>query len=142
MSAVLRRIFPRALIFTHFKFRIRPFMEKQNQNYKRGLRAYRAKDYATAHRLLIEFAEQGDAEAQTMIGSMYQLGLGGLQINEDEASKWYQLASEKGNGVASNNLGTIVLMRGNREEAIRYFEKARKQGFRHAPSTAYVRTHY
>jgi TPR repeat protein len=92
--------------------------------------------------VLIGFAEKGDSEAQTMIASMYHLGLGGLQINKDEAVKWYLLASEKGNGLASNNLGTIALMRGDREEAIRYYEEARSQGFLPAPSMVYVRKHY
>src|SRR5580700_133513 len=91
------------------------------RDFQKGVRAYRAKNYATAHRLLLRFAEEGDAEAQTMIGSIYQLGLGGFQVNEDEAAKWYLLAAEKGDGLASNNLGTMALLRGNREEAIRYF---------------------
>ena len=68
-----------------------------------------------------------------MIGSMYQLGLGGLQVDENEACKWYLLASEKGNGVASNNLGTMALMRGDSEEAERYYQTARNQGFLHTP---------
>jgi len=113
-------------------------MNKQNENYKRGLHAYRAQDYETAYRLLIRFAEEGDTEAQSMIGSMYQLGLGGLQIDDDKAIRWYRLAPEGGNGVASNNLGTIALLRGDHEEAIRYYETAKRQGFRHSPSTDYV----
>ena len=79
-------------------------MKRPSHNYQSGVRAFRAKNYATAHRLLLRFAEEGDDEAQTMIGSMYQLGLGGLQVDENEASKWYLLASETGNGLASNNL--------------------------------------
>ena len=108
-------------------------MKVRSQNYQKGVRAFRAKNYATAYLLLIRFAEEGDDEAQTIIGSMYQLGLGGLQVDENQASKWYLLASEKGNGVASNNLGTIALTRGDREKAERYYQTARNQGFLHAP---------
>ena len=79
-------------------------VNRRSHSYQKGVRAYRAKDYATAHRLLLRLAEEGDDEAQTMIGAMYQLGLGGLQVDEKEASKWYLLASETGNGLASNNL--------------------------------------
>jgi TPR repeat protein len=108
-------------------------MKVRSQNYQKGVRAFRAKNYATAYLLLIRFAEEGDDEAQTIIGSMYQLGLGGLQVDKNEASKWYLLASEKGNGLASNNLGTMALMRGDREQARRYYQMARNQGFLHAP---------
>ena len=108
-------------------------MKRRSRNYQKGVRAFSARKYAEAHRLLLEFAEDGDAEAQATIGSMYQLGLGGLQINEVEAAKWYLRASEKGNGVASNNLGTMAFLRGDREEARRYYEMAREQGFIHAP---------
>ena len=108
-------------------------MKTRSHNYQKGVRAFRAKNYATAHRLLLKFAEEGDDEAQAMIGSMYQLGLGGLQVDEDEACKWYLLASEKGNSVASNNLGTMALMRGDSEEAERYYQTARNQGFLHTP---------
>jgi TPR repeat protein len=109
-------------------------MKRRSHSYQSGVRAFRAKNYATAHRLLLRFAEEGDDDAQTMIGSMYQLGLGGLQVDENEASKWYLLASEKGNGLASNNLGTMALIRGDSEQAIRYYQTARNQGFLHAPS--------
>jgi TPR repeat protein len=118
-------------------------MKVRSQNYQKGVRAFRAKNYATAYLLLIRFAEEGDDEAQTIIGSMYQLGLGGLQmyqlglgglqVDKNDASKWYLLASEKGNGLASNNLGTMALMRGDREQARRYYQMARNQGFLHAP---------
>ena len=108
-------------------------MKMRSHNYQKGLRAFRAKNYDTARRLLLRFAEEGDDEAQTMIGSMYQLGLGGLQVDENEASKWYLLASENGNGLASNNLGTMAFMRGDREEAERYYQTARNQGFPHSP---------
>jgi TPR repeat protein len=109
-------------------------MKRRTRNFQKGVRAYSAENYAAAHRLPLRFAEEGDAEAQTMIGSIYQPGLGGLQVNEDEAAKWYLLASEKGNGLASNNLGTMALLRGDREEAMQYYQMARNQGFLHAPS--------
>ena len=108
-------------------------MKMRSHDYEKGVRAFRAKNYATAHRLLLRFAEEGDDLAQTMIGAIYQLGLGGLQMDEDEPSKWYLLASEKGNGLASNNLGTMALIRGDREQAKRYYQMARNQGFPHTP---------
>lgn len=83
--------------------------------------------------MLKYFATKGDQEAQVAIGSICQLGLGGLPIDEDEAVRWYTLASERGNGLASNNLGTIAMSRNDREAAIQWYSKARQQGFRHSP---------
>ncbi len=117
-------------------------MAGQEKDYEEGFRAYHAQEYDTAYRLLIRFAEQGDGEAQTAIGSIHQLGLGGRPINFDEAVKWYVRASEQGNGLASNGLGTISLQRGDREAAVRWYEKARQQGFAHSPSADWVRKNY
>jgi len=54
-----------------------------------GLAAFDAKDYLNAFRLLKLIADQGNAEAQCLIGNMYQLGLG-LERNVLEAVKWYK----------------------------------------------------
>ena len=87
-------------------------LKKRRDNYRKGIRAYAATDYETARHLLLGFAEDGDAEAQSMIASMYQLGLGGLPVDDEKAVRFYFLASENGNGLASNNLGTLALLRG------------------------------
>jgi TPR repeat protein len=42
-------------------------------------------DYAEALRLCRPLAEQGEAAAQTTLGSMYEDGLGGLEQDEAEA---------------------------------------------------------
>lgn len=86
-------------------------MTSRRNEYKEGLRAFKMDDYARAYRMLKHFAAEGDQEAQVAVGSTCQLGLGGLPIDEDEAVKWYTLASEQGNGLASNNLGTIAMSR-------------------------------
>jgi TPR repeat protein len=105
----------------------------RGNEYKEGLRAFKMGDYAKAYRMLKYFAAEGDQEAQVAVGSICQLGSGGLPIDEDEAVRWYTLASEKGSGLASNNLGTIAMLRGDREAAIQWYSKARQQGFRHSP---------
>ena len=45
-------------------------------DYDKGLAAYESGDYATALRVLTPFAEQGDANAQDILGVMYQYGEG------------------------------------------------------------------
>lgn len=51
-------------------------------------------------------ATQGDAEAQTTIGAMYQVGHG-VRQDYAEAVKWYRLAADQGVVVAQYNLGLM-----------------------------------
>lgn len=63
-------------------------------------------DYATALRLWRPLANQGVAQAQFNLGSMYQNGDGVAQ-SYVEAVKWYRLAADQGHAVAQNNLGLM-----------------------------------
>ena len=60
---------------------------------------------------LIANAEQGDAEAQFQLGSLYYRGEGVvLDYNEApllEAVKWWRKAAEQGHAKAQNNLGAM-----------------------------------
>src|SRR5215831_6386779 len=71
-----------------------------------GLAAYGRGDYATAIQLLQPFADQGNADAQSRLGFMYQYGRG---VPQDDASaaSWYQKAADQGNAYAQNNLGIM-----------------------------------
>ncbi|WP_332923531.1 tetratricopeptide repeat protein [Candidatus Puniceispirillum sp.] len=51
-------------------------------------------------------AEQGDAEAQNDLGTMYYNGIGAPQ-DYAKALKWYRLAAEKGLAAAQYNLGIM-----------------------------------
>src|ERR1700726_3862825 len=100
-------------------------MPNKTRAYQDGLRAFEQKDYDKAFRLLIRYAEGGDSEAQAIIGNFHDLGLAGRLVDTNEAMKWYRRASAQGNGLASNNLGTIAFMQGDEEGAKRWYEKAR-----------------
>jgi hypothetical protein len=68
-------------------------------DFKKGMSAYERGDYATA---LSEFqisAEQGNTEAQMMLGILYAEGEGVLQ-NYVEAHKWFNLSASRGNAQA------------------------------------------
>ena len=110
---------------------------------EKGLAAFNTQDYTQAFTLLKPLAEQGNAESQCMIASMYHLGLGRERIIL-EAIKWYIKSAEQGYGVASNNLAGIYLcgadgVAADRTEAEKWFQKAREQGFSHTPiSSEYV----
>src|SRR5882762_5055312 len=97
------------------------------------MRAYRSGDYKTAYSILKILADEGHPHAQVAIGSIHHLGLGGVAIDEEEAMRWYALASARGIGLASNNFASIALLRGDRETAMQWYSKARQQGFRHSP---------
>lgn len=68
--------------------------------------AYSAKDYVQARKLFLIAADEGDAEAQRMLGVMYSYGEG---VPEDHgtALQWFQRAAEQGNAAAQYSLGIV-----------------------------------
>lgn len=108
-------------------------MATRNNQYAKGMRAYKKGEYKRAFSILKELAEEGHPHAQVAIATIYHLGLGDLKRDEDEALKWYVLAATQGNGLASNNYGAILHSRGDQEGAIQWYSKAREQGFIHSP---------
>ena len=76
-------------------------------------------------------AEQGDADAQCEISSMYYYGTG-VQMNREEAFKWCRMAAEQGPAGAQFSLGWMY-KRGlgvprNDAEAVKWFQQAAEQG--------------
>ncbi|MGO9443999.1 MAG: tetratricopeptide repeat protein [Thiobacillaceae bacterium] len=74
--------------------------------YDDGKVAFNREDFATALRLLRPLADRGNAEAQTLVGSMYALGEG---VPQDYAAaiKWYGEAAARGDAGAQFGLGGI-----------------------------------
>jgi TPR repeat protein len=72
-------------------------------DFQAGVDAYDAGDYATAYKEFKILAEQGNAEAQHMLGMMYYEGKGVTQ-DYKEAVKWYHLAAEQGDDAAQREL--------------------------------------
>jgi TPR repeat protein len=104
-------------------------------NLKEGLSAFQSENYHAAFDLLIPFAEGGNAEAQCIIGNIYQLGLG-KEINLSEAFRWYMKSSEQGYGVASSNLAGMLAVgfdnvNPDKVKANKFLAKAKEQGFLH-----------
>ncbi len=69
-----------------------------------GMEAYDKGDYATALKEWRPLADQGDAEAQSNLGVMYDNGRGVPQ-DDAQAVRWYRLAAEQGHADAQFNLG-------------------------------------
>ena len=68
--------------------------------------AYDRANYATALKIWLPRAQEGDAEAQTYVGEIYEKGLG-IQADYNIASQWYRKAADQGNSRAAINLGYL-----------------------------------
>jgi TPR repeat protein len=69
-----------------------------------GKRAYEARNFKAAFRLLKPLAEAGNAEAQFMVGNMYNLGAGAPRDNA-AAIEWYRKSAMQDNFEAIEMLG-------------------------------------
>jgi TPR repeat protein len=83
-------------------------------DYKKGLDAYNAGDYATALREWRPLANRGNARAQNNLGHMYYNGEG-IPKDYVEAYKWFNLAAAQGN-VAAKSLKEIVEKRMTKQQ--------------------------
>ena len=72
-------------------------------------------------------AEQGDADAQSTVGKMYDYGQGVSQDGE-QALAWYLKAAAQGNIDAQFNLGVMHENKQDEAQAISWYLKAAEQG--------------
>ena len=75
-------------------------------DYAKGFAAYSEGNYATALAEWQPLAEQGDRNGQFGLGLLYANGWG-VDLNDEEALKWYGLAAEQGHAEAAYNLGVM-----------------------------------
>jgi hypothetical protein len=68
--------------------------------------AFDRSNYATALKVWLPLAEQGDPAAQTYVGEIFEKGLG-VQPDYPVAATWYRRAAEKGYSRAALNLGNL-----------------------------------
>jgi uncharacterized protein len=76
---------------------------------QQGIEFFQASNYIAAFELLFPLAKDGNAEAQSVIACMYELGLG----RKSEISKaifWYEQSAVQGHIIALNNLANIFLI--------------------------------
>jgi TPR repeat protein len=74
--------------------------------FRQGVSAFNRQDYATASRIFIPLAEQGQPAAQAYLGFMFETGRGVPQ-NYTEAAMWYRRAAEQGDSQAQYSLGLL-----------------------------------
>jgi TPR repeat protein len=77
-------------------------------------------------------AEQGNAEAQLIVGKMYMIGQG-VPVDADQAMKWYRAAADQGNADAQFFLGSMYLLpQKNIEEGLKWLKLSAQQGMQDA----------
>ena len=96
-----------------------------------AVQAYLRGEFNKAVVLLRPAAEQGDAQAQTYMGLLYERGKG-VPRDYAESVKWYRLAAEQGKADAQYYLGNMY-RNGNgvpqdEAEAVIWYRKAAEQG--------------
>ncbi len=74
------------------------------QTYDEGRAAYISGNYSTALDILTPLAESGDAEAQKMLGIMYDYGQG-VEANPQTALQWYIKSAEQGQTAVQYQVG-------------------------------------
>ena len=72
-------------------------------------RAYHQRDFSTAVKEFTTLAEQGNWEAQLILGKMYMLGQG-VPKDSDLAIKWFRAAAVQGDSEAQFFLGAMYLL--------------------------------
>ncbi|EOX4856310.1 tetratricopeptide repeat protein, partial [Haemophilus influenzae] len=78
-----------------FSFQSTAWADTLEQQFQQGSEATTRGDYQTTFKFLLPLAEQGNAEAQLMLGVMYARGIG-VKQDDFEAVKWYRQAAEQG----------------------------------------------
>ncbi|WP_112111440.1 tetratricopeptide repeat protein [Haemophilus influenzae] len=115
-----------------FSFQSTAWADTLEQQFQQGSEATTRGDYQTTFKFLLPLAEQGNAEAQLMLGVMYARGIG-VKQDDFEAVKWYRQAAEQGYANAQAILGFSYLLgeRGvqvNKSLAKEWFGKACDNG--------------
>ncbi len=81
-----------------------PFRPLSADLFKDAMMVVQRDDYAMAARLLRPQAEEGGADAQVMLGQMYNIGKG-VPRSHKEAVKWFRLAAQQGDAGGQDGLG-------------------------------------
>jgi len=93
--------------------------------------SYERKNWSAAFVYCSADAEQGDADAQNKLGSLYDAGRG-VAKDDAEAVRWYRKAADQGRASAQYNLGVMYDegegVTEDDVEAVRWYRKAAAQG--------------
>jgi TPR repeat protein len=82
-----------------------------------GWHAFDVGDYKTALQIWEPLAQQGDANLQVLVGSLYDYGQGVPQ-DKKQALQWYVMAAEKGLGRAQLAAGSLLAKNGKQQDLV------------------------
>ncbi|WP_347987893.1 caspase family protein [Methylomonas sp. AM2-LC] len=89
--------------------------------------AYDRANYASALKIWLPKAQEGDAAAQLYVGEIFEKGLG-AQADYQAAAQWYEKSANQGNFQAQLNLGHLyekgLGVPQNQETALRWYRKS------------------
>ncbi len=99
--------------------------------YEEGREAYISGAYKKAFQILEPLAEEGNSEAQKMLGIMYDYGHG-VRANSEKALKWYLRSAEQGQPAVQYQVGAKYFrgdgVKQDYQEAARWWEMAANGG--------------
>lgn len=108
-----------------------------DDQFERGIDAAGRGDHQAAFQFWKPLAEQGDANAQLLLGGMHEKGKG-VKQDDIEAVKWYRRAAEQESEVAQLCLGMMYFngrgVKQDYSEALRWLTEAAEQGNANAQS--------
>ncbi len=104
---------------------------QQHVNFSQAQVAFENRDYAYSARLLQILAKNGHVQAQYLLATQYDAGLG-LKKNEQTSFYWYKKAAKAGIDIAQHNLA-VAYAQGNGvnadlAKAITWWKRAAKLG--------------
>lgn len=95
-------------------------------------RAYDVKDYAAAVKQYTVLAEEGNPDAQLVLGKMYMIGQG-VPKDSDHALQWLKAAAVQGNADAQFFVGSMYLLpRKDIVEGMKWLQFSAEQGMQDA----------
>ena len=105
--------------------------QQQLSNFRQAQIAFEKQDYAYSARLLAVLAKDGHVQAQYLLASQYDAGLG-IEKNEKSSFYWYKKAAKAGIDIAQHNLA-VAYAQGNGvaadlSKAMTWWKKAAKAG--------------
>jgi TPR repeat protein len=99
-----------------------------NYDFDHAWALFKGKDFAKAREYVLPHANGGNSNAQCMMGFLCEHGFDASR-DVAEAEQWLGKAAEQSNAVAWNNLGTLLLGKGETEKAKACYRKAVELGF-------------
>lgn len=118
-------------------FHVLGIMEGHNGNYFRSIKFFQQRNdedknaFIDVLKLAEYFAEKRSKNAQTLLGSMYFLGLG-MKRDNQKAFNFFRVPAGNGDCYAQDMIGVIYRSSGYYQNAYEYFQMSAEQGYAHA----------